>query len=81
VERIHTGWSSDAHSTGWHTRQALKQKLEELKLLRPTLLINPSKDFNDTHVGHLIGRLEETIANLSSDVPDEDQRIVFWFDN
>lgn len=72
-------WVYDAHSHGFRTRAELKDKLEELKHLRAIHLIDPSEETEGLH-WH-IKRLEETIANLSADVPDADQRIVFWFDN
>ena len=85
VRTLYEQWDCDAHSAGSLTRAELKAKLGELKPMRAAILIHAhdekKADATEAQVIHLYGRLEETIANLSSDVPDEDQRIVFWFDN
>lgn len=69
----------DSHSHGYLTREELKVKLEELKPRRAEQLI-ASDELNDV-LQHHVNRLEEVINNMNSDVPDTDQRIVFWFDN
>ncbi len=79
VRQMFEAWSSDAHSQGHRTREELKDKLEELKLLKAQQLINPSKEAEA--INHHFTCLENMIGNLTSDVPDSDQRIVFWFDN
>jgi hypothetical protein len=79
VRRVFEYWGSDAHSVGYRTREELKAKLEELKLMRAQHLINPEKD--KVVIDHHFVCLENMIGNLTSDVPDSDQRIVFWFDN
>ena len=79
VERIINRWDSDGHSHGHLTRAELKAKLVELAETRTRMLINPTEELGA--LKHLAQRLEKTISNLTSDVPDEDQRIVFFFDN
>lgn len=77
-------WFGDGHSHNWITRGELTAKAEELKLLRAELLITPNQDYTLDHLEHFIRRLESDAAALravSPDVPDEDQRLVFWFDN
>lgn len=76
---LYAEWSSDAHSGGSRTRKALKAKREELKTLQMSALVSPGD--TDKALSHHADRLEETISALDSDVPDTDQRIVFWFDN
>lgn len=75
---------SDGHSHGTLTRAELKEKLEEFKPIRAEYLIAPPEG-DDRYLveaaAHLSERLEEVIGYLTSDVPDEDQRIMFWFDN
>lgn len=75
---------SDGHSHGTHTRAELIAKRESFKALRAEYLIASLDDSNSHYpqaLAHLDSRLEEIIGNLSADVPAEDQRIVFWFDN
>lgn len=79
IAQMYGRWGSDAHSAGYLTREELKAKLEELKPLRAANLISPTK--KGEVLIHHAKRLEDTIDNLSSDVPDSEQRIVFWFDN
>lgn len=79
IRQMFEEWSSDAHSEGYRTREELKAKREELKLLKTQQLISPSKEAEA--INHHLTCLENMLANLTSDVPDSDQRIVFWFDN
>lgn len=72
-------WAGDGHSHGHLTRAELKNKLTELKVLAAKHLIEPTEETEA--LLHHIQRLEQTIANLSSNVPDTDQRIIFFFDN
>ncbi len=72
-------WGVEAHSGGSLTRAELKAKLEELKLLIAKALIVPHKDIQV--ISHHKKCLMKILSNMTSDVPDEDQRIVFWFDN
>lgn len=82
VKQIADQWDSDGHSHGSLTRAQLKAKLAEVKLKQAELLIAPG---DQPHFGqaaqHHFTRLTEVLACLTSDVPDEDQRVVFWFDN
>lgn len=74
----------DGHSHGTHTRADLIAKRESFKVLRAEYLITPLDDETKHYpeaLAHLDSRLEEIIGNLDADVPDTDQRIVFWFDN
>lgn len=80
VAAVYQQWDSDAHNAGSLTRAELKAKLEELRVVRTELLIAPDEPLSKG-AAHLISRLEETITNLAAAVPDEDQRIIFWFDN
>ena len=80
VAKIIARWDSDGHSHGSITRAELKTKLEEMNKLRTEVLIDPVHDLRHA-LPHLHERVEETIKNLSADVPDEDQRVVFFFDN
>jgi hypothetical protein len=80
VRKIHEQWDVDAHSTSALTRAELKEKLNELNELRMALLIQPESNHAEV-VEHHRKCLEETLSNLTADVADEDQRIVFWFDN
>lgn len=79
VRQVFEAWGSDAHSEGYLTREDIKAKLEKLKVLKAQELISPSKDAEV--INHHFTCLENTISNLNSDVPDSDQRIVFWFDS
>jgi hypothetical protein len=79
IKTIWDLWSTDGHSHGYVTREEIKAKLEELKLLRVQHLVRPT-DKSEV-VGHHVTRLENCLTHLTSDVPDSDQRIVFWFDN
>lgn len=72
-------WDSDGHSYGYVTRKEIKDKLEELRKHRAMHLIEPRDSTKVLH--HHVDRLEECLKNLTSDVPDTDQRIVFCFDN
>lgn len=84
VGLIAQAWEGDAHSASWLTRAELIAKRNELHHLRGENLINPSQEYDSRHLDHLIGKLEEEIQylrELSPDASDEDQRIVFWFDN
>lgn len=82
VKAVYKQWRGDHHSAGSKTRAELRSKVEELKLARAELLISPRQDAHVHNANHLIQRLEQILSNLSSsDVIDEDQRIVFWFDN
>lgn len=69
----------DAHSARFLTRAELHAKLEELKLKRAELLITDGG--NGQACAHHVQRLTDLLADLTADVPVEDQRIVFWFDN
>ena len=79
VQKMVDGYGVDGHSHGHLTRAELKAKLVELAETRTRMLINPTEELGA--LKHLAQRLEKTISNLTSDVPDEDQRIVFFFDN
>ena len=79
VAQIYKHWGVDAHSAGSRSREALKAKQEELKALRMLALISPSN--TDRVLQHHAECLDEVIKNLDAEVPDTDQRIVFWFDN
>ena len=79
VSLIYDRWGVDAHSAGSLTRAELKAKLEELKLLIAKALVVPRKDSQG--MSHHKKCLMKILSNMTSDVPDEDQRIVFWFDN
>ena len=79
IAAIFEQWGPDAHSEGYLTRAELKAKLESLREARAIELINPGD--MAAQLKHFIDRLQETIKNLNSDVPDTDQRIIFWFDN
>jgi hypothetical protein len=63
-------WDVDAHTPSYLT-------LEELKYKRAELLIMPG----ETPL-YLVGALTRLIAFFDQeDLPDDNQRIVFWFDN
>lgn len=79
VQIVVDRWDGDAHSNGYLTRKELKAKLAELKQLTVEHLIAPTDETQILH--HHVKRLEDIITNLAADVPDTDQRIVFWFDN
>lgn len=79
VSRLITRWDSDGHSHGHLTRADFKAKLAEFANYRTEALINP--ELKAEAINHFVDRMEETISNLKSDVPDEDQRVVFFFDN
>ena len=79
VSLIYDRWGVDAHSAGSLTRAELKAKLEELKLLIAKALVVPHEDSQG--MSHHKKCLMKILSNMTSDVPDEDQRIVFWFDN
>lgn len=84
VSNLLQSWESDGHSHSWLTRAELKAKRNELFLLRGENLINPSLEYGAQHLDHLIGKLDDQVqylTGLSPDAADEDQRIVFWFDN
>ena len=79
ISLIYDRWDVDAHSAGSLTRAELKAKLEELKLLIAKALVVPHEDSQG--MSHHKKCLMKILSNMTSDVPDEDQRIVFWFDN
>lgn len=79
VRQVFEAWGGDAHSEGYRTREELKAKLEELKPMKAQHLISPGED--KEVIDHHFTFLENMISNLNSDVPDSDQRIVFWFDS
>lgn len=79
IRKVYEHWGSDAHSAGYRTRAELKAKVEELKTMRAQHLISPTEV--GPAVEHHATKLAEMINDLNSDVPDSDQRIVFWFDN
>jgi hypothetical protein len=79
VQAMSDSYGSDGHSHGHLTRADLKAKLKEFEVRRTEELINPT-DKNEA-VTHFIQRLLTTIGDLNANVPDEDQRVVFWFDN
>lgn len=72
-------WQDDAHSGGYFTRAELKAKQLSLKEYQVLHLIAPTHE--TAALNHHVKSLEEVISNLAADVPDTDQRIVFWFDN
>ena len=74
-------WADDGHSQGARTQAELIAKLEELKLARAQLLIDPIEDVSVMNVDHLIYRLEEVLRNLGETDTPENRRLVFWFDN
>lgn len=79
VKNILKKWDIEGHSNGYLTRAEILEKLKELTTMKTEELIHP------THVGkviqHHFKRLQEVAANLNAEVPDTDQRIVFFFDN
>lgn len=79
VQIVMNHWDGDAHSHGYRTREELKTKLAELKQLMVAHLIAPTDVTEVLH--HHVKRLKKVIKDLASDVPDTDQRIIFWFDN
>jgi len=79
VAAIVESYGVDGHSHGHFTRAELKAKLNEFHVHRTEQLINPTTEREA--VNHFVERLETTIRNLSADVPDDDQRVVFFFDN
>ena len=72
-------WGEDAHSEGYLTRAEMKDKLHALKGLQTQHLIAP-EETTEALNWHAT-KLAKVIADLDSDVPDENQRIIFWFDN
>lgn len=74
-------WGADGHSHSYLTRAELKAKLGEIHLARAELLITPGGMQYSEGANHLMQRLHEIISSLNAAVPDEDQRLVFWFDN
>lgn len=72
-------WESDSHSHGYYTKADFINKLCDMRFLRADSLITQNSDL--FYINHCVTRLEETISNLCENVPDEDQRIVFFFDN
>lgn len=83
VRAVVESWGEDGHSQAMRTRAELKAKLEEIKLNQAKYLIDPAAgDRNYAEaLNHHARRLTEVIGSLNSDVPDEDQRLIFWFDN
>lgn len=79
IRKVYEHWGGDAHSPGYVTRAELKAKVEEMKTLRAQHLISPMKE--GPAIEHHATKLDRLINLLSSDAPDEDQRIIFWFDN
>lgn len=79
IQIVMDHWDGDGHSHGYRTREELKAKLAELKQHKVMHLITPTRETPALH--HNVVRLEEVIKNLAANVPDTDQRIVFWFDN
>ncbi len=79
VQQLNDQWDCDGHSHGSLTRAQLKDKLAEMKKLSLEQVINPTQ--NRESIEHFVACLEDVLKNLTADVADEDQRIVFWFDN
>lgn len=72
-------WEGDAHSEGYLTREEIKTKLKELKEYQARHLIAPIARA-DALQGH-VTKLNAALDNLTSEVADDHQRIIFWFDN
>ena len=81
VKKVFDQWSIDCHSHSYLTRAELKGKLKELGHQRVALLLQAPANHEMEAAQHFITRLTKTIAQLSADVPDTDQRIIFCFDN
>lgn len=83
VAKVFAGWQDDAHSPSFLTRAELKAKLQELKPIRAEYMIRSDIPIDErAAIEHHAKRLQEIIDNLSNEsVSDENQRIVFWFDN
>jgi len=79
VAKIVESYGQDGHSHGHLTRADFIAKLKHFQVVRTEQLINP--DDEHSAVQHFIERLQTTISKLTADVPDEDQRVVFFFDN
>ena len=79
VKAVWDQWDVDGHSHGYLTRAEIKAKLEELKKHRAMHLIDP-RDSTQVLMHH-VERLESILEDMTSDVPDTDQRLVFCFDN
>lgn len=80
VSAVVRQWEGDGHSHSYLTRAELKERLNEFGIDRVLMLLQTYPGDIET-IKHVITRLKETIENLSADVPDTDQRIVFFFDN
>jgi hypothetical protein len=81
VRQLCSDWDGDGHTHSYVTRAELKAKMEEIRMARAHSLIQPELAKFNEGADHFMTRLPEIIGNLNSEVPDEDQRIVFWFDN
>ncbi len=81
VRVIYAEWGSDAHTPSYLTRAELREKLAELVPECAKALIGPDHPDQLEQLKHLTYWLNTLIDTLVSDVPDTDQRIVFWFDN
>jgi hypothetical protein len=79
VQQLNDQWDVDGHSHGHLTRGDFKAKLTAMAEMRTEQLINPTQERDQ--INHFVDCLEGVLKHLTSDVPDEDQRVVFWFDN
>ena len=79
VQQMVDQWDVDGHSHGHLTRGDFKAKLAEMAKMRTEQLINPTAE--SERINHFVDCLEGVLKHLTSDVADEDQRVVFWFDN
>jgi hypothetical protein len=82
--KVFTQWDSDLHSESWLTRAELRAKLTELKHAAAQYLIDPPKDSPVDAPKYLASGLETILANLEvldTTGNDDDQRIVFGYDN
>lgn len=82
VTDIYKQWDVDAHTPSHLTRAQLVEKFESLKPIRTELLLDTTTEqWEGEAASHFTGKLQEIISHLDNPVPDEDQRLVFWFDN
>lgn len=85
IRKLYKQWDRDAHSCNFKTRAELKTKLEDLRLARVEVLVAADEyaklEITVEHINELIDCLERVIAGMVSDVPDTDQRLIYWFDN
>lgn len=82
VQQVYTQWEDGVHTPSYLNRTELQALKDTMATACTQALIDPNAD-DETRVvaSYLAARVQEILNTLKADVPPEDQRVVFWFDN